>query len=393
MLPRASLTQSSFEDCDLLLADNFARAARKAGVKRMIYLGGLIPEGSVLSQHLRSRVEVEVALAASGVPVTTLRAGLILGTQGSSFQMLYLLVSRLPVMICPSWTQTLTQCISSSDVVQLIRFCIQDPRTVGQTFDIGSPEVMSYRELMGVLAEEMAVRRYFFTVPFFSPGLSRLWVQLITGASRNLVAPLVQSLEHEMVVRDDSLLRMYGSPMTKVREALRESMRGIVPNLRAMTRRRIRQLRHDPEVRSIQRLSIPEGKNASWIAGEYFAWLPRFLKPFIAVEQDPGEPEVWVFRFSPLRTPLLKLRHCPKRSSDDRQLFYICGGLLSYRDQNVNARLEFREVLNGQACLAAIHEFKPALPWLVYKYTQAVLHLWVMNSFRRHLNSVLVLKD
>lgn len=385
MLPRASLTQSSFEDCDLLLADNFARAARKCGVKRIIYLGGLIPKGNTLSAHLKSRLEVERALASTGIPVTTLRAGLILGARGSSFQMLYLLVKYLPVMICPSWTQTLTQCIFYRDVVNLIRFCIENDQTMARTYDIGIPEVITYRQLMSLLAEEMHVRRFFFSVSFFTPGLSRLWVQLITGASRNLVAPLIQSLEHEMIVQNDELLRLYGKPLVTMRQALWESIQAISPNLRAQTKGRIRQLRFDPEVRSIQRLAVPEGKNAQSIANAYFDWLPKFLRPLVVVEEQAHRPGVWAFRFSFLKVPLLMLEHCPKRSSEDRQLFYICGGLLSARDQNPNARLEFREVMAGTFCLAAIHEFKPALPWPIYKYTQAILHLWVMNSFRAFL--------
>ncbi len=384
MLPSATLTQSTFEDSDLLLADNFGRAAKKVGLKRIIYLGGLIPSGPELSQHLRSRQEVEQALGRYGIPVTTLRAGLILGPQGSSFQMLYLLVKRLPMMLCPRWTRTLTQCVAASDVVELIRFCLQDERTVGGTYDLGSPEVLSYRQLMATLAEEMGLKRKMFSVPFFSPGLSRLWVQLITGGSRNLVAPLVESLRHEMVVRDPTLLRLYGRPLVGVREALRRCLVKITPTLRSSTRNRQKQLRGLSEVRSIQRLPKPAGKSAAWVAEEYFRWLPRFLKPWILVYSG-SESGTWIFRLAFLNVPLLILSHSLDRSTPDRQLFYIRGGLLAKSQQSPNARLEFREALNREVSLAAIHEFRPALPWMIYKYTQAVLHLWVMRSFRRHL--------
>lgn len=386
MLPRASLTQSSFEDCDLLLADNFARAAKRAGLKRIIYLGGLIPDVADLSKHLRSRKEVETALSSTGIAVTTLRAGLILGAQGSSFQILYLLVKRLPVMICPRWTQTRTQCIAASDVVDLIRYCVSEPNTEGRTFDIGSPQVLSYRELMNTLAQEMGKKRRFFSVPLFTPGLSRLWVQLITGGSRNLVAPLVQSLKHEMIVRDRSLLEMYGKPLIDIRGALRSCLAVIKPTLRASTQQRKKQLRGMPEVRSIQRLPLPEGKSAAWIAEEYFRWLPHFLKPFVLVEKE--SEDLWIFRFAFMRTTLLRLWHSRERSTEDRHLFYIRGGLLARRDQAQGARLEFREVLNRKASLAAIHEFRPALPWMIYRYTQALLHLWVMHSFRKHLAKI-----
>jgi uncharacterized protein YbjT (DUF2867 family) len=382
MLPRASLTQSTFENLDLLLADNFARAARAAGVKRILYLGGLLPADGKLSRHLESRREVELALA-RGVPVTTLRSGLVLGAEGSSFQMLYTLVRRLPVMLCPRWTRTRTQCTAAADIVALLRFCLADERTSGRTFDVGGPDVLTYRELMALLAEELGVRRWFLPVPFFTPGLSRLWVQLVTGGSRNLVAPLVQSLRHEMVVHDDALMLLYGKPLLGVREALRNCLRGLRPSLRATTRQRQMQLRGLREVRSIQRMPLPEGKTAAWVAERYFQWLPRFLYPWVVVERRGRD--VWDLRLGFLRAPLLRLGFSPERSTPDRQLFYIKGGLLADPRQSAHARLEFREVLGGRACLAAVHEFRPRLPWPVYMYTQAVAHLWVMRRFRGYL--------
>jgi uncharacterized protein YbjT (DUF2867 family) len=388
MLPRAKLTQTTFEDCDILLADNFARAAKDAGVKRIIYLSGLIPEGVTLSKHLESRREVETALASRGAQVTTLRAGMILGAEGSSFQMLYLLVSRLPVMICPSWTRTRTQCVAAQDVVELVRLCVEDPSTSGRVYDIGSPEVLTYRDLMKLLSDLMGKKRTFFSVRFFSPGLSRLWVQLITGASRNLVAPLVESLRHEMVTRKEALLTLPNRSMTSTREAIQLCLKSVRPTLRSSTQARTRMLNGKPEVRSIQRLRIDGGQSAEWVAAEYFRWLPRFMSPFIQVKLDPKEDETWNFHFTLLSAPLLRLWRCKERSSPDRQLFYIKGGLLASSEQSVNARLEFRTVLGGGACLAAIHEFQPSLPWLIYKYTQALVHLWVMTCFRKHLVKV-----
>ncbi|MFZ9595516.1 MAG: NAD-dependent epimerase/dehydratase family protein [Bdellovibrionia bacterium] len=391
MLPRARLTQSSFEDCDLLLADNFARAAKLAGIKRIIYLGGIIPEPPSpesgtedhLSAHLRSRMEVEQALASTGIPVTTLRAGLILGAEGSSFQMLYLLVRRLPVMICPKWTQTKTQCIDSKDVIDLIRYCLFHPSTTGKTYDIGAPEVLTYQDLMRILAQALGVKRWFLSVRFFTPGLSRLWVQFITGASKNLVRPLVESLRHEMVVHKKELLTLYGKPLKSVHSSLLECVKNIKPTLRGKTRERIQHLKHHPEVRSIQRFRLPAGRTALWVANEYFLWLPRFLAPWIRVEQT--EPDFWDFQFLFFKTPLLRLWYSKSRSTRDRQLFYIRGGLLAAKNQSTHARLEFREVLAGRALLAAIHEFKPSLPWPIYQWTQALAHLWVMANFKKHL--------
>jgi uncharacterized protein YbjT (DUF2867 family) len=384
MLPTARLMQSRFENADLLLADNFARAAKTAGVKRTIYLGGLIPEKRAeLSRHLLSRLEVEAALSSQASPLTVLRSGLILGAKGSSFQILYLLVRRLPVMICPKWTKSLTQCIDARDVIDLIVYCIEHPQTTGQVYEIGGPNVLSYQSLMSEVARCLGLKRRFFSIPFFTPGLSRLWVQLITGGSRNLVAPLIESLKHEMIVHDDALLRLYGKPLSDLRVSLRHCLEEIQPLLRKATAQRKSALSQVNTVRSIQRLPQLEGKNAEWTASEYFRWLPKYFSPIIRVEEK-GEG-CWVFRITGINRPLLILKFSPERSTPDRQLFYIRGGLLVKKDQPANSRLEFHDVLKGHFVFAAIHDFVPALPWPLYKWSQALVHLRVMKSFNRHL--------
>jgi uncharacterized protein YbjT (DUF2867 family) len=380
MLPRAALNQSSFEDCDLLLADNFARAAQKNGVKRIIYLGGLIPPGKELSKHLMSRLEVESALASRGTPVTTLRAGMILGAQGSSFQILYTLVKRLPVMLCPGWTQTMTQAIAAEDVIALIAFCLKTPETTGKTYDIGAPDRMSYRDLMSTLADEMKIKRRMIPVPLFSPGLSRLWVSLMTGASRNLVGPLVMSLKHEMIVHNRALLELYGKPLRSIREAMQLSLINVRPNLKSETKLRLRALEGGHLVRSIQRITILERAPAIDISRAYFYWLKKLLPPVIRVFEKSQDE--WHIYFFTKRIELLVLGYDSARSTSDRALFYIRSGLLVDRNQPTNARMEFRQVLQGQEFIVAIHDFRPALPWMIYKYTQALAHLWVMGRFR-----------
>jgi uncharacterized protein YbjT (DUF2867 family) len=225
MMPASRLTQASFDDLDLLCADNFARAAKKAGVERIVYLGGLVPRGRTeLSEHLQSRVEVEHVLASTGVPVTVLRAGLVLGAQGSSYQMLARLVRRLPFMLCPAWTKTKTQPVALADVVSLLAFAVGDEATSGGTYDVGTPEVVSYLEIMKRFSALAGLERRFIGIPLFSPGLSRLWVSLITGAPRALAAPLVESLRHEMTVRDHALAEAAGLRPTPFDEALSGSI-------------------------------------------------------------------------------------------------------------------------------------------------------------------------
>jgi uncharacterized protein YbjT (DUF2867 family) len=218
MMPSARLTQGSFRDLDLVCADNFARAAKAAGVKHIVYLGGLMPTDDTMSEHLASRLEVERTLAAYGVPVTTIRAGLVIGTGGSSYQMMVRLVRRLPAMVCPSWTNTKTQPVALDDVVEVIAGALGDCRLHGKAFDVGVPEAMTYREMMNRTANLLGVNRPMVGVPLLSPRLSRLWVSLITGAPRELVDPLLASLRHELIVRDRTVYDMLGlEPMTKRR--------------------------------------------------------------------------------------------------------------------------------------------------------------------------------
>lgn len=378
MMPSARLVQGSFEDLDLIAADNFARAARSARVRQVVYLGGLLPEAKEgLSRHLGSRLEVEEALRAGGVPVTTLRAGLVVGPGGSSFDVMSRLVRRLPAMVCPAWTSTRTQPVALADVVAVIRAVLGRPDALGATADLGGPDVLTYREMLARTARAMGVRRLLLRVGLFTPRLSTLWVRLVTGAPWELVAPLVESLEHEMVARDRSLqLRLVGDG-APFDEALRGALAGEPAGsaLARMVRRPEGRL-----VRSVQRLPLPKGWDAARAARAYLAWLPRALRPVLSVA---AEGERVAFRLRPLRAPLLVLELAAERSSPSRALFYVRGGLLA--GPGGRGRLEFREAKGGRALLAAIHDFRPRLPWPLYVATQAVAHLAVMRAFGRHL--------
>jgi uncharacterized protein YbjT (DUF2867 family) len=391
MMPAARLTQGSFRDMDLICADNFARAAKKAGVEQIVYLGGLIPEGEKLSAHLESRLEVERTLGAHGVPVTTLRAGLILGRGGSSFLMMARLVQRLPVMVSPRWAESATQPIALADVVELLRFVIGNEATYNQTFDVGGPEVLTYRSMMKRTAKVLGVKRRIMPLPIIPRSLSRLWVSVITGAPRELVAPLIESLGHPMVARDHALMDRAGMTATPFDEAVRDALaapprdtpvpaspRESVPVAYQAAPERSSGRRSD--VRSVQRLPLPPGHDAEWVANEYMRWLPEGFRPFVRVEVDGHTCRFYSLGLS---KPLLVLELAPLRSGKDRQLFYITKGLLA--SGRGRGRLEFREVLDRRYVIAAIHEFEPTLPWYIYTSSQAYAHLWVMWRFRRHL--------
>lgn len=373
MMPSSRLTQGDFTDLDLLLADNFGRAAAHAGVKRIIYLGGLVPDldRERLSPHLASRLEVERVLGGHGVPVTALRAGLVVGREGSSLDILVRLVGRLPMMVCPSWTGSRTQPIALDDVVTLLRACLELDETTGRVCEVGCPDVLTYREMMTETARVMGKRRLMLPVPLVTPELSRLWVSMVTGAPKALVAPLIQSLRHQMVAEDRWLQDRIGLPGKTFAEALDEALRP-------------ESLVREPMALSVQRLPLPCGRDAIWLAAEFAAWLPSSLRGLIRVSRS----ETGLDFFSVgLPWPLLTLRFRPDRSGVTRALFEVKGGLLAGPAIGF-PRLEFRSMPDGDEGLAAVHQFSPRLPWWIYKHTQARGHAWVMRRFARHLDRV-----
>lgn len=388
MLPSARLTQASFADLDLLLADNFARAARRCGARQILYVGGLTPDEGRLSPHLASRLEVERALASHGVPLTALRAGLIVGPGGSSLSILVNLVRRLPAMILPRWTESLTQPIALDDVVRAVAHCVGNPECFGRTFDVGGPDVMTYRRMLDQVARSLEKRRFMVGVPFFSPRLSRLWVTLFSGASGALVNPLIETLRHDMVCRENPLQERIAPGAASFASALEASLAAgkLAPNPRhSLFRLERASLRRKSTVRSVQRLVLPEGRDARWVAAEYLRFLPHFVSPFLRCEIDAGACR---FYLRGTRLLLMELRFVPERSAGDRQLFDVVGGLFVRRGPGSRGRLEFRRVLDRRHALAAVHDFQPSLPWPIYGQTHARVHLWVMRGFARHLRRV-----
>ncbi len=379
MLPQDRLTQATFADLDVLLADNFARACQKAGVKKIVYLGGLIPASGSLSQHLRSRLEVEDVLAAYSTPVITLRASLILGRAGSSSQILARLVQRLPAMVCPKWTQRLVQPIVLDDVIDALCYCVRLAPGQTRTFDLGGPRTMTYRELMAETASALGLKRRFYNVPIGAPGLAIAWVKMITGAPWALVSPLVQSLAHDMVAANDDIWREMGQSPRALQAGL--------DDLRRISEENPHAFRHAPQrdgqlgVRSVQRLPHPEGTSATDLARIYLRWLPRFFSGVIQVRIDGTRAE---FLAPIFRRPILILELSVERTFGDRPLFRIVGGLLVRPAPR--ARFEFREANAGRIALAAIHEFQPRLWWPIYRLTQAPFHAFVMAAFGRYLS-------
>jgi uncharacterized protein YbjT (DUF2867 family) len=200
-----SLDEADFEERDAEAARTFAKAAADAGVSRIIYLGGLGDDADDLSAHLRSRRQVERLLGTGGVPVTTLRAGIIIGHGGISWEMTRQLVEHLPVMVCPRWVRTRTQPISVADVVSYLVGVLAAPDTSGRAFDIGGPEVLAYEDMLRRVAAIEGRKTRIVPVPLLSPRLSSRWLSLVTNVDAQTGRSLIDSMSNEVVVRDDSI--------------------------------------------------------------------------------------------------------------------------------------------------------------------------------------------
>lgn len=206
---------------DRALASAFAEAAAEAGVKRIIYLGGLGETGPNLSQHLASRREVETALASTGVPVTSLRAAMIIGSGSASFEILRYLVERLPIMVTPRWVSTECQPIAIRNVLRYLEMSLETPATVGQTLDIGGADVRTYAELMQEMAASLQLpKRLIIPVPLLTPRLSSLWIHLVTPLSHRIARPLAEGLRNRVVCRDDRASRLMPQKLFTARDAI-----------------------------------------------------------------------------------------------------------------------------------------------------------------------------
>ncbi|WRZ94870.1 SDR family oxidoreductase [Streptomyces sp. NBC_01007] len=209
-------TGHGFEETDRRAARIFGEQARAAGVRRIVYLGGLTPVGvpeSELSAHLRSRAEVGRILLESGVPTTVLRAAVIIGSGSASFEMLRYLTERLPVMVTPSWVHTRIQPMGVRDVLRTLVGSARMPAEVSRAFDIGGPEVLTYLEMMRRYATIAGLpRRLIFPVPVLTPRLSSHWVGLVTPVPASIARPLTESLRHEVVCHEHDIVRYVPDP-------------------------------------------------------------------------------------------------------------------------------------------------------------------------------------
>ena len=213
-----SLAVEDFAERDREGANAFAAAATGAGLSQVVYLGGLGDDRDDLSEHLRSRREVESILR-GGAPTTALRAGIVIGDGSISWEILRQLVERLPVMVTPRWVQTKTQPIAIDDALIDLVGVLGRQDTIGEVYDIGGPEVLTYLDMMVIASSVMGRHRLIVAVPLLSPRLSSRWLRLVTDVDLTTARALVDSLTNEVVVRDDRLDELLGNTPMRFADA------------------------------------------------------------------------------------------------------------------------------------------------------------------------------
>jgi uncharacterized protein YbjT (DUF2867 family) len=219
-----SLGSSDFAQRDRLAASVVARVAEDAGLRRLVYLGGLGDQSPELSPHLRSRAETAKVLASGSVPVTTLRAAMVIGAGSAAFETIVALVDRLPGMICPRWVSTPTQPIALADVTAYLAAAAGHEQMLGESFDVGGPDVMTYRDMIERIAAIRGKRPLIVEVPALTPRLSSYWLNLVTPVRASVARPLIEGLRNATVVKDDRLLRLVQLRLSPFDDAARAAL-------------------------------------------------------------------------------------------------------------------------------------------------------------------------
>ena len=219
-----SLGTEDFEELDRRAADTVAASAARAGARQIVYLGGLGATPDAESAHLRSRAETAERLSAGSVPVTTLRAGMVVGPGSAAFETIRALVDRLPAMVCPRWVSTPTQPIALRDVVAYLAAVCGLEAAFGRSFDIGGPEVMTYREMIERIARLRGKRLPIVEVPVLTPRLSSWWLHLVTPVNASVARPLIDGLRTPTVAREESIRDLVPIEPTPFDDAVREAL-------------------------------------------------------------------------------------------------------------------------------------------------------------------------
>lgn len=224
-----SSNKKEFEQLEMLSAHNFIRLIQQGSIRQIIYLGGITNEEK-LSRHLASRKRVEEILSKSGIPLTSIKAGIIVGSGSASFEIIRDLVEKLPAMITPKWLNTKSQPIAIRNVLEFLSGVLGKEETFHHSYDVGGPEVLTYKEMLLQFAEVRGLKRFIFTVPVMTPKLSSYWLYFVTATSYKLASNLVNSMKVEVVAKDNRLEKMLGIKPFSYKESVRLAFQKIEQN-------------------------------------------------------------------------------------------------------------------------------------------------------------------
>ena len=218
-----SLGARNFSELDRRVAENVVTEAERAGVTQIVYLGGLGDDAD-LSPHLRSRTETGAVLSSTTVPLTTLRAAVVVGRGSAAFETIVALVDRLPVMVAPRWVSTPTQPIALTDMIRYLTGIAGRTEALGQSFDVGGPDVITYGEMIQQIAQLRGKRPLIVKVPVLSPRLSSYWLHLVTPVGASVARPLVEGLRNPTIARDDRIRGLLPFELTSFADAARDAL-------------------------------------------------------------------------------------------------------------------------------------------------------------------------
>jgi len=216
-------SDTNYDELESISATNFSERINQTQAQQILYLSGIVNDKS-LSKHLSSRKNVESILAKSKVPLTTLRAGIIVGSGSASFEIIRDLVNKLPVMITPKWLNTKCQPIAINDVLEFLSKSLLNPLTYNESFDIGGPDILTYKEMLLAFAEAKNLKRYIFTIPVMTPKLSSYWLYFVTSTSYKLATALVSSMKVEVICSDHRINELLGVKPIPYKEALSRAL-------------------------------------------------------------------------------------------------------------------------------------------------------------------------
>ena len=389
-VPTARLDQARCSDMDVLQADNCALAATHHGVRQIIYLSGLLPEGNVSDQMLRDRSEIVKVLENYGTPVTVIRTSLVVGPGSSAVSFLTNVVRRLPIMPIPRWAQTMRQPIALADLLRAIKCCLDDPGASGRSFDIGGPESLSTTEIVDRIAESNGRKRSARLVSWFPATLYGWLLRTFSPSTHpGLISFFLQGIRYDMKIDDNPLQKKIAQGALSLSTALKD-ISLTSPRQSSLGRDR-KDFERSSSVRSIQRISLPDSWSSESLSEYYFPWLTKLVWPFVYSHRL--EDGSWRIEIRGIKLALLCLRLSESRSSEHRQLYFITGGLLATTSKESQGRMEFRDLAMEPSTIIAIHDFTPKLPWRFYHLTQATIHGWVMGRFQKHMRRYGAKKD